>query len=209
MRVTTKVVLDIETGAEVAREGYKYDGAVALCRGGQKAAEKQLNVENQWIQQQMAEREAGRKLVLPYAQQLLSSPGYSPEQQAAITQAAMGPLGARFEAAKESAEERAARTRNEAGLREQEDELAREQGRQAANIGAGLQGRFADEKQRRQLEGLQAMANLYGIDTNLLSRTMGLPEQSISLMRGGGFGNAFGAGLGRALGAGLGGLVFG
>jgi len=192
------------------RQSCEYDGPVALARGGQKAAQKQLNLENQWIQQQQAEREAGRNIVLPYAQRFLSSTGYSPEEQAAITQGAMGPLGSRFEAAKESAEERAARTRNEAGLREQEDELAREQARQAAGIGAQLQKSFADEKQRRQLEGLQAIANLYGIDTNLLSRTMGLPGQSIALMRGGGgFGNAFGAGLGRALGAGLGGLVFG
>jgi len=205
MRITTRIVLDLDTGAILAWEGYEYEGPAALCRGGQKAAENQLNLENQWIQQQMAAQQQGRNILLPYAQGLLSSPGYSPEQQAAITEGAMGPLGARFSAAKEGAEERAARTRNEAGLREQEDELAREQGRQSALIGAGLKKSFADEQQRRQMEGLQALADLYGLDVNLLSRTMGLPNQSIGLMRGGGgFGDVFTQSLARSLGGGLG-----
>lgn len=34
MRINTRVVIDIETGAILERQGYEYDGPVALCGGG-------------------------------------------------------------------------------------------------------------------------------------------------------------------------------
>lgn len=209
MRITTKLVLDIESGAVLERKSGTYCGPVALCRGGEKTKQRlvqsQLQQQNALNQQLLGQQQQLQGQLLPQFQAIAASPGYTPEEKAARVTAAMGPLGARFDAAREAAANRVARTRNEAGYGELEDELAREQGRQAGELGAELESTAADKAHQERLQALGDIAGLYGVDTNLLSRAMGLPAQLIGeypVSRGGflsSLGAGFGGGLGRAL----------
>ena len=148
-----------------------------MARGQSQAADQQRAMQNQINQQLLAEREATRGTLIPRFEQLYSRGGYSPEEKAAITGESMGALGSTFDALQQRAANRLARTRNAAGFGELEDELAREQGRQGSELARENQIAFADEAQRRQLEALQGLGSLYGVDTGLLGRALGIPGQ--------------------------------
>src|SRR5712692_1713396 len=136
-------------------------------------------------------------IALPQFQQLLSGGGYSPEEQASITGQSMGALGSAFDAAQQRAANRVARTRNEAGFTEQEDELAREQGRQAAGVTRQNTIDFANEAQRRRELALSGLTGLYGINENQLARLLGISGQLVGPRQAeGSSGGGFGIGIG-------------
>lgn len=166
-----------------------------MARGQAQAADQQRTLQNQINQQLMAEREQARGTLLPGYQKLLTGGGFSPQEQAAITGESMGALGSAFDALRQRAENRVARTRNPAGFGELEDELAREQGRQAAELARQNQIQFADEAQRRRLEALQGIGSLYGVDASVLGRALGIPAQLLQARAAGGR-SGFGFGLG-------------
>lgn len=148
-----------------------------MARGQAKAADQQRALQNQINQQLLAEREQARGTLLPRFEQLYSGGGFSPEEKSAITGESMGALGSAFDALQQRAENRVARTRNAAGFGELEDELARERGREASGLARENQLAFADEAQRRRLEALQGLGSLYGVDTGLLGRALGIPAE--------------------------------
>ncbi len=148
-----------------------------MARGQAKAADQQRALQNQMNQQLLAEREQARGTLLPRFEQLYSGGGFSPEEKSAITGESMGALGSAFDALQQRAENRVARTRNAAGFGELEDELARERGREASGLARENQLAFADEAQRRRLEALQGLGSLYGVDTGLLGRALGIPAE--------------------------------
>src|SRR5580700_10066514 len=135
-------------------------------------------------------------------QSLLANPGYTPAQQSAINNQSLGALSSAFGALAQSAANRLARTRNSAGYGDLLDELSREQGRQTASVA-----------QQDQLTALQGLSGLYGVNTSLLGRTLGIPGQLLNtrtnLANAPGFGSAFAQALGGVLGGGLAGLGIG
>jgi len=152
-------------------------------------------MQNQINRQLLAERELARGTLLPKFERLYTSGGYSPEEKSAITGESLGALGSAFDALQQRAENRAARTRNAAGFGELEDELARERGRQASELARENQIAFADEAQRRQLEALRGLGSLYGVDTALLGRALGIPSELLQA-RAAGRGAGFRFGIG-------------
>jgi hypothetical protein len=138
--------------------------------------DQQTALQNQINQQLLAERAQGRSLLLPQFEKLLSE-GYSPAEQAAITGQSMGALGNVYDALRESAANRLARTRNSAGYGETLDELAREEGREKSSLAQQNQMAFANQALSNRLRGLQGIASLYGVDANLLARGLGIPAQ--------------------------------
>ena len=132
-------------------------------------------------QQFLTERAETRSQLLPEFQRLLASPGYSDEERAAISGEGLGALGSAFDALRQRAENRLARTRNPAGFGELLGELGREQGREAAQVARQSQADFANQAFRRRLAALEGLGGLYGIDTNLLGRGLGLPAQLLGL----------------------------
>ncbi len=194
MRVTTKAVIDLETGTPIERDSYDYAGPVAECRGG----DKQRALTNQYAAQANQRAQELFGVELPVVKEMLSS-GYSPAEQEDILQQGFGAERSALESARQRAGARVARTRNAAGYGELEDELARHEGRTLADLGQQAQIRFADEKQRRREAALRDLSGLYGVDTNLLG---GLLGTSGRLAQGGGGGllNSF-IGAGGAIGA--------
>ena len=138
-------------------------------------------------------------------QSLLANPGYTPAQQSAITNQSMGALASAFGALAQSAANRLARTRNSAGYGDLLDELAREQGRQTTSLAQQNQFGFANQAKQDQLAALQGLSGLYGVNTSLLGRTLGIPGQLLStrtnLANAPGFGTSFAQSVGRSLGS--------
>jgi hypothetical protein len=137
-------------------------------------------------------------------QSLLANPGYTPAQQLAINNQSLGALSSAFGTLAQSAANRLARTRNSAGYADVLDELAREQGRQTPSVAQQNQFGFANKAQQDQLTALQGLSGLYGVNTSLLGRTLGIPGQLLNtrtnLANAPGFGSTFAQSLGRSLG---------
>jgi len=156
-----------------------------MGRGAQadtrRAADEERQRQDALNQQLLAERQQAREQFLPQYQSILTSPGYSDEEKAAITGQTLGALGSAFDALQQRAENRLARTGNSAGYGETLDEFARERGRESAGIARQNQIDFADEAFRRRMEALQGLGSLYGVDTGLLARGLGIPAQLLGV----------------------------
>ncbi len=92
--------------------------------------DQQLGQTNALNQQLLGQRQALGNQLLPQYQSILSNPGYSAADKAAITGQSQGALASAFDALQQSAMNRAARTRNAAGFSELTDELARQKGQE-------------------------------------------------------------------------------
>lgn len=181
-----------------------------MSRGAEKKvqqqAEQQAQLYNQMIAAQQAERQAARQQLLPLYSQLAN--WSSPALENQLQQVALGPVRSALDALRESAAARVARTNNPAGFAAEEENLA---GQQAAALSRAAQQAelaYQNEQFRRQMAGLAGLGSLYGIDTNLLGRMLGLPVSALSVAERAasqpGFWDLFGQSLARGLGAGLG-----
>ena len=149
-----------------------------MARGAMADTRRQADLErqraNQRIDQGYGERAAVRGSLLPQYEELARNP-ISEEERNARRAGSFGPLGASFDAAQQGAERHVAQTRNPAGYYETLDELARERGRQTADLGYKTEAGLGDTAFRRRMVALGGMGNLYGVDTQLLERELGLP----------------------------------
>jgi len=167
-------------------------------------ADQQLNQTNAMNQQLYGQQQALGGMMLPQYANLLNNPGYSAADKAAITGQSQGALSSAFDALQQSAANRVARTRNSAGFGELTDELARERGRESAGVAQQNQVNFSNTAYQRQLAALQGLSGLYGMDTNLLGRTLGIPADllntRVNASRSNGFFSSLGSSLGNSLG---------
>lgn len=158
---------------------------------------------NQSLESQLADT---RNTLVPQYQSIFNNPGFSAADKAAVTGQSLGSLASAFDSLQQSAQNRLARTRNSAGFGELADELARQKGREEANTAQTNELNFSNTAFNRQLAALQGLSGIYGMDTHLLSRALGIPPELLSVRanasRGGnGFFSALGQGLGSSLGS--------
>ncbi len=182
-----------------------------MGRGAQAATRQMTDDERARIgalnQQFLGQQQQVGNLLLPQYQSILNNPGLSAADKAAVTGQSQGALSSAFDSLQQSAQNRLARTRNSAGFGELTDELARQKGIAEAGQAQKNQLAFTNTAFQRQLAALQGLSGLYGIDSNLLSRTLGIPANLLntranaSRSSGGGFFSALGSGLGSTLGA--------
>lgn len=182
-----------------------------MGRGAQQATiqasdQERANI-NALNQQFLNQRNQLQGTLVPQYQDVLNNPGYTPAQQAAITGQSMGALASAFDSLRQSAQNRVARTRNAAGFGALADELAREKGREAAGTAQKNQVDFANTALQQRMAALQGLSGLFGTDTSLLSRTLGIPADLLNVRANmSRSGNGFFSSLGSALGGTLGGL---
>src|SRR5690242_1632629 len=138
-------------------------------------------------------------------QNILNNPGLSPADKAAVTGQSQGALASAFNSLQQSAANRVARTNNPAGFSELTDELARQKGIAEGNQAQQNQLAFTNTAFQRQMAALQGLSGLFGVDTNLLGRTLGIPAELLNVRnnasRPNGFFSALGSGLGSTLAA--------
>jgi hypothetical protein len=145
--------------------------------------------------------------LLPQYQSILNNPGLSAADKAAVTGQSQGSLASAFDSLQQSAQNRLARTRNSAGFGELTDELARQKGIAEAGQAQKNHLAFTNTAFQRQMAALQGLSGLFGVDSNLLGRTLGIPAELLNVRanssrnNGGGFFSALGSGLGSTLGA--------
>src|SRR5216684_6866519 len=158
MRIVTRIVCDIETGAIIERDSCEYNGPVALCRGENEKA---------WNQSQIAKSKAGLTAAGGYGtsatgadptagyKSLFATP-MSAEEKAGRLSA----TGGAFDAMGEKAGERVAATRNSAGYGSLLDELARGKSRAMGETAGALGG----EEFNRRMAALRGLSGVYGTD---------------------------------------------
>ncbi len=139
-------------------------------------ADQQLAMQNQLIGSENQQAQLDRSSLFPAINSLLTSPGYTPAQQSAITQQGMGAARTAYDAMRESAQNQVARTNNAGGYNDLTAQLGREEAQNLAQQARQNQISFANDAQSQRLAGLSALGQAYGIDTNLLGRAMGVPS---------------------------------
>lgn len=142
--------------------------------------DQQLAQQNQLISQSNRQGQQDRSLIMPTIQSLLTSTGYTPQQQSAITQQSRGAANTAFDALRQRAANRAAATNNSAGFGDLTAQLGREQARTDASLARQNQIDFANQALKEHLAGLNR-GQTYGIDTNLLGRAMGVPPELLGV----------------------------
>ena len=106
------------------------------------------------------------------ATQMIQNPGYTAAEKGSITGATMGGLGGAFDAARQNAANRVARTRNSAGYSSLADDLARGQGQEAGLLGARNQEQFANARMANQQQGVEDLSGLYRTSGGILNDTL-------------------------------------
>jgi hypothetical protein len=110
-------------------------------------------------------------------QNLLAHPGFTDAEKSAIANLSQSALSSSFNALAQNAANRVARTRNSAGYGELLDSLARTQGQDQANLAQQNQIAFGNAARSDTLSALSGLSGLYGTDTSLLGRALGVPAQ--------------------------------
>jgi hypothetical protein len=178
-------------------------GAQAQTR---QLTDQQLANINALNQQLLGSQQQTGSLLNSQFQGILNNPGLSPADQAAVTANSQGAINSAFNALQQSAQNRVARTNNSAGFSELTDELARQKGIAEGNQAAQNQLAFSNTAFQRQMAALQGLSGLFGVDTNLLGRTLGIPAELLNVRANASRPSGFFSALGGTLGGTLGGL---
>ena len=170
----------------------------------QSLTDQQLQQTTALNQQLLGQQQSVGNLLTPQFQSILNNPGFSAADKAAITGQSQGALASAFDSLQQSAANRVARTGNSAGFSELTDDLARQKGITEGNLAQQNQLNFSNTAFQRQMAALQGLSGLYGVDTNLLGRTLGIPAELLNVRanasRPGGFFSTLGSSLGRVVG---------
>jgi hypothetical protein len=172
----------------------------------QKLTDQQLASINGLNQQFLNQQQQTGDQLNQQFQGILQNPGLNPADKAAVTGQSQGALSSAFDSLQQSAQNRLARTRNSAGFGELTDELARQKGIAQAGQAQQNQLAFTNTAFQRQMAALQGLSGLFGVDTNLLGRTLGIPAELLNVRANAsrtqpGFFTSLGSGLGATLGA--------
>src|SRR5258705_11430817 len=147
----------------------------------QSLTDNQLNQTNALNQQLLGQQQSVGNLLTPQFQSILNNPGFSAADKAAITGQSQGALASAFDSLQQSATNRAARTGNSAGFSELTDDLARQKGVAEGNLAQQNQLNFSNTAFQRQMAALQELSGLFGMDYNLLGRTLGIPAELLNV----------------------------
>ena len=141
----------------------------------QQLTDQQLAQTNALNQQLLGQQQSLGSQVGTQYQGMLNKPGYSDADKAAITGQSQGALASAFDSLQQAANNRVARTGNSAGFADLTDELARQKAQQEASVAQQNQLNFSNTAYQRQMAALQGLSGLYGVDTSLLGKTLGIP----------------------------------
>jgi hypothetical protein len=171
----------------------------------QQMTDQQLAQTNALNQQLLGQQQQMQNSLLPQYQSIANNPGFSAADKAAITGQSQGALASAFDALQQSAQNRVARTGNAAGFSDLTDELARQKGMASASTTQQNQMNFSNTAYQRQMAALQGLSGLYGVDTNLLGKTLGIPAELLNVRsnasrNNGGFFSSLGSSLGGVAG---------
>ena len=169
----------------------------------QQMIDQQVSQQNSMNQRMYGSNQALGSQAASGYQNMLANPGYTQAEQSAIANTSQSALSSSFDALAQNAGNRAAQTRNSAGYGELIDSLARTQGQDQANLAQQNQIAFANAARSDTQSALSGLSGLYGTNSGLLGRALGVPAQLLDASAR----NAQASGF--SIGLGPGGLSFG
>jgi hypothetical protein len=172
----------------------------------QSLTDQQLQQTNALNQQLLGQQQSVGNLLTPQYQTILNNPGFSAADKAAITGQSQGALASAFDSLQQSAANRVARTGNSAGFSELTDDLARQKGVAEGNLAQQNQLNFSNTAFQRQMAALKGLSGIFGVDSNLLGRTLGIPSELLNVRANSSRPSGFFSSLGSSLGGALGGV---
>ncbi|HEY6339347.1 MAG TPA: hypothetical protein VIW68_12710 [Candidatus Sulfotelmatobacter sp.] len=112
-------------------------------------------------------------------QGILNNPGYSASDKAAITSATLDPIASSFDSGTQQLYNRAARTRNDAGVTAGADQMARSKAESLSNASGGLAQTFANTAMNQRDAALAGISGLYSPSLSSASSLYGNATQSM------------------------------
>lgn len=147
-----------------------------MARGQSQAAGAQLGLTNNIAGQEGAEASGLESKLIPGYESLMNTGYLNPAEEGAATTSEMGAATAPFESAKFDTSNRAAATRNPAGVQSGEDALALEEGSRSGSAAATLQ----NQKMKGQVGGMAGLEGLESGDLEAMERMYGLGPGTLS-----------------------------
>ncbi len=141
--------------------------------------DQQLSSQNSMNTKSTAPRQALGSQAAGGYHNMLANPGYSQAQQSAITNLSQSALSSSFDALPRNAanRRRAHQQSPPATARLIDSCFARTQGQDSANLAQQNQLAFANASRSDTQSALAGLSGLYGTDSNLLGRAIGVPAQ--------------------------------
>lgn len=181
MWINTKVVIDIETGRVLEREGFEYEGPLELCdRSVQGKAKENAGQANAvGVQAGSTANQIGSVLIPGLERQAQNPTGFTPQQKNRQLVAGAESVGGTGAGTAGAAELEKMRTRNPAGFSAALDEAARQRGRQTSTNALGVENADTMLAQEKQRQAQQQLQGLYGTDTSNQLKAMGLSNEDL------------------------------
>jgi hypothetical protein len=176
LRISTRVVIEIESGAVLARDSYEYSGPIAYCiKAATKAAQGAASTAQQTGAQYGNQAAGiGSTLVPQLTQEAQHPTGINPTDLNAMRVAGQQGAGGANAGIAGQAGLTAARTRNTGALSGVLDQAARNKTQASSQANLGIQNENTQTKLKQQQAGLSGLEGLYGTDVNA-----GLKAQSL------------------------------
>lgn len=174
MRISTKIVLDSETLAVLARESYEYDGPIAEAKGSSRLGANSTTADT--LSSDLTTQGLGiNSSLIPTLQNEVNNPIGFGQQTLDEMQTAGGQTAAGSQAAaQQRAALAAARTGNLASLPSVQDKLARSGAQDQSNNALGLDIANNNAKLKEQQEGIAGLGGLASGDIGSGLNALGL-----------------------------------
>lgn len=168
MRVHTRTVFDMETGAMLEDASYEYCGPVAWCdRSIQQQAQQGATGAGATASQYGGKAQTiGAKLTPTLWNDINNPTGYTAQETNAMLAAGEQGAGGANAGIAGQAGLTASRTRNTAGLSSVLDAASRQKGQQLSQNALGVQAQSAQLAQQKRADALRQMGGMYGEDVN-------------------------------------------
>ena len=182
MRIFTRAVYDIETGALLESESYDYSGPLALAdRSAQGQATQAANTAGTTGANFGSQASQINSTILPTLERNAQNPtGFSPTDLNNMTVASEQGAGGANSGITGQANLQAARTRNAGGFGSALDEAARDKTRTLSSNALGVQNQNANLKNRQQQSAIGTLSGMGESDNASMLKAMGLQDQAIS-----------------------------
>lgn len=183
MFITTKATFDIETGECLSREGYEYEGPLALCdRAAKSTAQNVGNQATSGAVEYGTNAAAIGTGLIPELQGLATAPpGYGAALPGMMGNAAAN-AAANTGNARQSAALRAMRTGNSAGQGAVDVAAAQAGGQNETGAIQGILGQNAQLEVQQQQNALNQLSNLYGTNVNAQLGMLGAGNSAANAM---------------------------
>ena len=182
MRISTRVVLDLESGQVLERDSYEYSGPLALCiKAATQAAQSGVNQANATAANYGGQAAGiGGTLVPALTKEATNPTGFNPNDLNSMLVAGEQGAGGANAGLTGQANLQASRTNNSGALSGVLDQAARAKTQTLSNNALGVQNENAQLKQKQQQAGLQGLQGLYGTDVGAQLKAQGLVPQDIA-----------------------------